>query len=66
MKITEVTKIVCFSIETDEEYPNEYTRYGANNWTVKFFDSVVELYNCEEIEKLYQEWLSKNKNNIIK
>ncbi len=60
MKIKEVTKIVCFLIETDEEYPNEYTRYSADNWTVRMGESDETLYNCEEIETLYQKWLTKN------
>ena len=60
MKITEITKIVSFLIETDEEYPNEYTRYSSDNWTVRMGESDEPLYDCEEIEKLYQEWLAKN------
>ena len=60
MEITEVTKIVCFLIETDDEYQNEYTRYSADNWTVRMGESDEALYNCKEIEALYQEWLAKN------
>jgi len=59
MKITKVTKIVCFLIETDEESWNEYTRYGADNWTVTMGESDEQLYDCKEIENLYQEWLAK-------
>ena len=60
MKITEVTKIVCFLIETDDEDNYMYTRYGADNWTARMGESDEPLYSCEEIETLYQEWLAKN------
>ena len=60
MKITEVTKIVCFLIETDDEDNYMYTRYSFDNWTVRMGESDEPLYNCEEIEALYQEWLTKN------
>jgi len=60
MKITEVTKIVCFLIETDDEYNCMYTRYSADNWTVRIGESDEPLYDCKEIESLYQEWLVKN------
>ncbi len=33
---------------------------GADNWTVRMGESDEQLYNCEEIESLYQEWLAKN------
>ena len=65
MKITEVTKTVCFLVETDEEYPNEYTRYSADNWTVRMGESDEPLYNCEEIETLYKEWLANKKKQRI-
>lgn len=61
MKITEVTKVICFFIETDDEYNYMYNRYGANNWTVRMGESDEPLYNCDEIEKLYQEWITKQK-----
>lgn len=59
MKIKEVTKIICFLIETDDEYRNEYTRYSEDNWTVRIGESDEPLHNCEEIESLYQDWLAK-------
>ena len=43
-----------------------YTRYGADNWTVRMGESDETLYNCEEIETLYQEWLAKNESGIGK
>ena len=58
MKITEVTKVICFFIETDDEDNYMYNRYGANNWTVRMGESDEPLYNCDEIEKLYQEWIT--------
>lgn len=60
MKITEVTKIVCFLVETDDEYNYMHTRYGADDWTVRMGESDEPLYNCGEIETLYQEWFAKN------
>ena len=61
MKITEVTKVICFFIETDDEDNYMYNRYGVNNWTVRMGESDEPLYNCDEIEKLYQEWITKQK-----
>ena len=61
MKITEVTKVICFFIETDDEDNYMYNRYDANNWTVRMGESDEPLYNCDEIEKLYQEWITKQK-----
>lgn len=60
MKLKEVTKAIVFFVETDEDEQNYYTRYSADNWTVRMGESDEPLFYCEEIEKLFQEWLSKN------
>lgn len=60
MILKEVTKAVVFFVETDEKEQNYYTRYSSDNWTVRMGESDEPLYDCEEIERLFQEWLSKN------
>lgn len=55
MKILSVTCVTSFSVETDEDEYNEYTRYGENCWMVRMGESDETVYDCEELEKLYQE-----------
>lgn len=60
MKIKEVTKATIFYVETDEEGYYRYIRHGADSWTVTMGESDEPVYDCEELEKLFQDWLSKN------
>jgi hypothetical protein len=60
MNITETRPITAIGVTTDEEEFNEYTRYGADAWYVTMGESDEPFYNCEEIEALYQKYISKN------
>jgi hypothetical protein len=60
MKITNATRSIVFYVETDENELNRYTRHSSENWTVTMGESDETVYDCEEMEKLFQEWLSQN------
>lgn len=57
MKITSISKSNGITIFTDEEHNNHYTRYDWDSYTVRMGESDEPLYNCEKIEKLYQEYI---------
>lgn len=60
MKIVRVTKAIIFYIETDEKDYHRYIRHAANSWTVAMGESDEPVYDCEELEKMFQKWLSEN------
>ena len=60
MKIVNVTKSIVFYVETDENELNRYTRHSSENWTVTMGESDEPIYDCEELEKVFQEWVSQN------
>lgn len=60
MKIKEVTKAIIFYVETDEEDYYRYIRHGADSWMVAMGESDEPVYKCEELEQMFQEWVSKN------
>ncbi len=62
MKILEVVKMESFKVETDEDEVSTYIRYSKNSWFVKMGESDESVYDCEELEKLYQEYMI-NKNS---
>lgn len=57
MKILEIKEVTCFSVTTDEELYCQYYRYGADAWYLTMGESDEPVYNCEEIERLYQEYI---------
>jgi hypothetical protein len=63
MKITNATRSIVFYVETDESELNRYTRHSSENWSVTMGQSDEVVYDCEEMEKLFQEWFSQNGNN---
>jgi hypothetical protein len=69
MKITNVTKHVSFIVETDNEGINIYRRNGPDDWEqqwdeVMWDESWEPLHECEEIEKLYQEYISSSLGDV--
>ncbi len=54
MIIKEVVKSTVFLVTTDEDVYNEYTRYSATNWTVRMGESDEPVYDCKELEDLFQ------------
>lgn len=65
MKITEVSKIEYFFVETDEENWNTYKRSVNGNkdcWERLTGDSWEWYYSADELEELFQEWLRLNVN----
>jgi hypothetical protein len=55
MKIESITKREVHFVETDDSVSSFYTRYSSDMWTVGMAESDEPVYNCEEIEKLFQE-----------
>ena len=57
MKITSIEKIESFIIKTDEDDYYQYHRYGSDSWFVTMGESEEPVHYCEEIEKLFQEYI---------
>jgi len=55
--IKEVTKAEVYFVTTDEKDCCEYTRYSPEVWTVKMGDSDESLYDCQELEGLFQSYV---------
>lgn len=55
MKIEEITKIEFEAITTDD---GDYHRYSSDNWRQRIGESIEPLFDCDEIEKLYQEFIN--------
>jgi len=60
MKIVNAEKSIVFYVETDEKELNRYTRHSSCSWTVIMGESDEPVYDCEDLEKLFQEWVSQN------
>lgn len=60
MKIKEVTKATIFHVETDDDFYCMYIRYGKGCWMITMGESDELIYNDEELEKLFQDYLSEN------
>lgn len=58
MKIEEITKAEIHFVTTDEEDYYEYTRYSATNWTVRMGESDEPVYDCKELESMFQRALA--------
>ena len=56
LKIESIKETKCFYVVTDEEEYYQYTRYGAYCWYVRMGESDEPVYDCDEIEKLFQEY----------
>ena len=52
-------------IETTEDEFNKYTRHSAGCWTVTMGESEEMVYDCEELEAKFQEWMLKHHKGII-
>jgi len=57
MKIIEVTRFAGYSVDTDGSI---YTRYGPKSWCVIMGESEEPLYNCSEMEELFQKFMLAN------
>jgi ribosomal protein L37AE/L43A len=63
MKITDVfEQQKAFIVETNEDKYYEYTRYSKDCWFVRIGESLEPLYDCEEIEKEFQKYETKENN----
>ena len=60
MKILDVRESKSYNVETDEPELYLYTRYGSDNWYVRMGESDEPVYDCEEIEALFQEYIKTN------
>lgn len=59
MQILEVRDVYAMAVETNENPWNQYTRYGHDAWFVSMGESQEPVYDCEEIERAYQEYIKK-------
>ena len=59
MKIEKVQKITVFLVTTENR---TYSRYSADTWYESMGESDDPVYNCENLEKLFQEYLNTQKN----
>lgn len=64
MRITEAHKIKGHHVETDETDYNQYTRYGPDCWFVTMGESDEPVYDCEEIEALFQAYIQSDNQRI--
>lgn len=55
IKIEEIREFVSHTVETDE---NTYTRHSSQCWTIVMGESEEPVYDCNELEKAYQEYIS--------
>lgn len=55
IKIEEIREFVSHTVETSE---NTYTRHSSQCWTIIMGESEEPVYDCEELEKAYQEFIS--------
>jgi len=63
MNVTEISKHTVHYLETDEEDWNFYTRYSADNWSVRMGESDEPVYDNEtiaELEAAFQKWVGEN------
>lgn len=57
MKIDSIRRREIFVIITDEgEY---YERHGNSDWSIRMGESLEPVYDCTELEGLFQEYMSK-------
>lgn len=66
MKIVKTEDCVVTFIETDENGWNNYTRYGEDSWTVQMGESDESVYDCEELEQLYQDYVKSQNGDKMK
>ena len=63
MNVTKISKQTVHYLETDEEDWNFYTRYSADNWSVRMGESdesVCDKETITELEVAFQKWVGKN------
>lgn len=60
MKIKKITKSEIFHVVTDEAGYYEYIRHSATCWTRTMGESDEPVYDCEELEALFQKRQSEN------
>jgi len=60
MEITYLKEFTATIVETDEPEYSRYTRYTSDNWTVVMGESEEPVYDCTELERLYQSKILEN------
>jgi len=58
MKIIQTSSAVVHYVETDEAELNLYTRHSPEYWTVTMGESEEIIHDCEELERLFQNYIS--------
>ncbi len=57
ISITGTREATIHYVATNEEELNSYTRHSATNWTVTMGESEEQVYDCEELEALFQGYI---------
>lgn len=60
MKVEEVTKITCHTVEVEGE-DNLFTRWDETSWTQRFGESDEPIYDTDKVkrlEKAFQEYIT--------
>ena len=61
LRIISAKESKCFFVETDEDEYCQYTRYSSESWFVAMGESDEPVYDCSELERLFQEHQAKNR-----
>ena len=54
MNIKSAESTTVHFVETDDDGYTLYTRYSADNWTVRMGESDESVYDCAELEAAFQ------------
>ena len=58
MNIKSTKSTTIHFVETDEDGYTLYTRYSADNWTVRMGESDESVYDCDELEAAFQAFIA--------
>lgn len=59
MQIRDVNEIQGHIVDTDDKPWGQYIRYGYDCWYLSMGESDEPVYNCEELEKTFQEYTTR-------
>lgn len=60
MKIKSVEPIKGFYVYVEDSDYSDYIRYSKDNWMVRMGESYESIYNDEELEHLFQEYIKEH------
>jgi len=57
MRIKDIERGECYRVETDDPDWSSYRRNAPNSWENLMGSSWEDVYDCEELEKAFQEYI---------